>query len=192
MNSSSQKLELYGIILAAGHSSRMGTPKGLLPHPAGKTVIEHLIEVYRTATLIPYVVTHSETHAMAQNTEARVILGDPSESMIDSLARAILRLPGSPLGAVVQPVDAPLTTAAMLRALTSTNLTQPRVLTHDGQPGHPVWVPRNLFSSILQRPPGGLRTLLEQAESVPWASNAVLADVDTPEERNRWLRGSDS
>ena len=37
---------LVAVILAAGESRRMGTPKALLPY-RGKTFIEHLLEITR-------------------------------------------------------------------------------------------------------------------------------------------------
>lgn len=88
----------------------------------------------------------------------------------------------------MQPVDAPFTTSEMIAALTQPVRTHACVLVHRGQPGHPVWVPEGLFSAVLARPEGGLRTLLGDAESVEWPDDSILADVDTPEDRDRWLR----
>lgn len=39
---------LIGVLLAGGRSSRMGSPKGLLPHPCGGTYIDHSLQRLRS------------------------------------------------------------------------------------------------------------------------------------------------
>lgn len=42
------ELRLLGVLLAGGHSSRMGMPKALLPHPAGGTYLDHSLQRLRS------------------------------------------------------------------------------------------------------------------------------------------------
>ena len=165
-----------GLIVAAGRSSRMPVNKSrLLVH--GEPALDRLVRIYLEADLDPVVVVGPHQVAGAIS-----VSGAPEGEMIDSLARGIEVVSGNVLGAVIQPVDAPFTTALAVQALTATHLDRPRVLTHQGQPGHPVWVPRELFAGIRERPFGGLRVLLEDAESVPWDDPRILADLDGPED----------
>ncbi len=107
--------------------------------------------------------------------------------MIESLALALAQVADACLGAVIQPVDAPFTSAAMIDRLLSGAEHQPRVLAFKGRPGHPVWVPPALFPEIAAIPQGGLRALIgpkgaRPAESIAWPSDEILADLDTPED----------
>jgi molybdenum cofactor cytidylyltransferase len=193
--------QLAGVILAAGRASRMGSPKALLSLPTlaypepllppGATILEALVAAYRASGLATVlVVAAGPTWDAARTLEgAAVAEGDPSAPMVDSLARALELLPADVDGVIAQPVDAPFTSASMIRALTRGWSVHgaPRVLTSAGTPGHPVLVPRALFAAIRERPEGGLRRLLEgRAEPIEWADARVLADLDTLEDLARY------
>jgi CTP:molybdopterin cytidylyltransferase MocA len=124
----------------------------------------------------------------------RAIEGDPDCPMIDSLARAVEdKAIASRSGIIVQPIDAPFTTSAMIEKLSSEFRTTSRVLTHEGRPGHPVLVSRKLFLRITERGAGDLRALLEEepAEQVEFPDPRILADLDTPEDVRRWSEPGD-
>lgn len=182
---------LAGLILAAGQSRRMGTPKALL-HLAGRPVLEHLVETFRDAQLAPIVVVASGvTLELATGVPGiELVEGDPVATMIDSVARGIERIEARSPAVVVQPVDAPFTTVEMLAALRAGSGQTVRVLCHDGRPGHPVLIPRSLYREVRERPEGGLRSLLARydVELVEWPNDAVLADLDTPADVLRWER----
>jgi CTP:molybdopterin cytidylyltransferase MocA len=169
---------IAGVILAAGKSSRMGRDKARLSIE-GEPAIERLVRIFAEAGLDPIVVVGGDRIA-----GATVVPGEPDGEMIDSLARGIEALPLKVQAAVVQPVDAPFTSADAIRALVA-KPNRARVLSFGGTPGHPVLVPQALFAEIRKRPDGGLRSLLAQAEQVPWDRTA-LADLDTPEDLVRW------
>jgi molybdenum cofactor cytidylyltransferase len=171
---------ISGIVLAAGRSSRMGSSKARLILD-GEPWVARLVRVFREAELHPIVVVGAPE--LAALTDARVVAGDPAE-MIGSLAHGIEALPDSTDAVVVQPVDAPFTSVEAIRALTA-DPSRLSVLSHGGEPGHPVLVPRSLFTAVRARPQGGLRTLLAQAVQVEW-DRSVLADLDTPEDLVRW------
>jgi molybdenum cofactor cytidylyltransferase len=179
------------IIVAAGRSTRMGRQKALI-EIEGEMILARLAHVLGEADLDPLIVVASgETMDAALMELSGVVLieGDPDAPMIDSIARGIDRVGPLPKGAVIQPVDAPFTTKAMIDTLLSGDLGTPRLLASEGTAGHPVFLPRALFDAVRARPEGGLRAVLDanRATFVPWADKRVLADIDTPEDLARWL-----
>ena len=94
------------------------------------TFLDGLVSVYLDSALHPVVVVGAGDvlEAAANLLGVQAIAGDPTAPMIDSLCRAIDVLPGDVVGAVVQPVDAPYTTADMITLLTSGPPDRPRVL----------------------------------------------------------------
>jgi molybdenum cofactor cytidylyltransferase len=176
-----------GIILAAGRSTRMGSPKAelRLRSLGGKTAIESLAQIFLDTKLAPVIAVGADAPGVTR------VEGEPDQPMIDSLARAIALLPPDIDGAVVQPIDAPYTTAELVRTLTSGPVpARARVLYCVGQPGHPVLVARALFEAIAARPPGGLRAILDRESAaldrVEVADERILADLDTPEDIREW------
>lgn len=184
-----------GIILAAGRSQRMGTPKALL-HLDGRTLLDHLVETFARAQLAPIVVVASGvTLELARSLPSiELVDGDPSQPMIDSIARGLERIGDRASATIVQPVDAPFTTVEMLAALCAGSGQVARALSHDGRSGHPVLLPRSLYSEVKERPRDGLRSVLARydVELVEWPDDTPLADLDTPADLDRWqsLHGS--
>lgn len=162
-------MRVAGIILAAGKSARMKRDKAQIML-GEETIVDRLRRVF-SERLDPVVVVGID------------VPGAPNGEMIDSLIRGIRAVEGVD-AAIVQPVDAPFTTATHLDLLLE-RCDRPRVLSCDGAPGHPVLLPSALFSRIIARPEGGLRTLLGDAEPVE-ADRSILADLDTMEDLVRW------
>jgi CTP:molybdopterin cytidylyltransferase MocA len=158
-------------------------------------VIDALLDAYRAAKIAPLVVVASGAvlEALREVEDLELIVGDPEQPMIDSVARGIEALlsaaPTTPC-AVIQPVDAPFTTPEILAALIGGDDRTSRVMCHDGKPGHPILLPRGLFDDAQERPSGGLRALIGQhdLEIVDWPDERVLADLDTPEDLAHWRR----
>lgn len=178
--------DVGAVIVAAGRSRRLGQPKALLEID-GVPILTRLVDVYRSAGMRPIVAVVSEHLPPQDIADAKIVLGDSSKQMIDSLILGI-DAAGDVRGVLVQPVDAPFTDAAMCARLLDGARDRFRVLTHDGRPGHPVYVPRARFAAVRARPEGGLRTLLaDDTESLEWKSNNILADIDRPADVERWL-----
>ncbi|HHO52528.1 MAG TPA: hypothetical protein ENK18_17090 [Deltaproteobacteria bacterium] len=171
----------WGVILSAGGSRRMGSPKGLLEISGVPLLRLHLQRMAPACDRIGVVLgAHAERH--------RLVLGDTpvvlnpawaSTGPIDSLRLAVQRW-GIEHTCLVTPVDvlppSPTTLAALLAA------GPPAVPTHLGQRGHPVL----LGSSALRRvvgggAPAGLRTILAQATEVEVADEAIAGDFDDPD-----------
>lgn len=182
---------LAGVIVAGGRARRLGQAKGLVL-VAGVPAIERLIEAYRAARVSPIVVVTTGpalrlVQGLAEGAADLVaVASDPDGPMVDSVARGLAMIPGDREGAIVQPVDAPFTTPEMIAALGPGE--RPRVLCHQAVPGHPIMLPTSYFLRVMERPEGGLRALLAEAdvELVEWPDARVLADLDTPEDLARW------
>ncbi len=173
---------IAGILLAAGHASRMGRSKARISID-GEAALVRLVRIFGAAGLDPILVVGPAALADLA-VGARLVDGDPDGEMIDSLARGIEGLPAGIEAVVVQPVDAPFTSIEGIQALIAAT-DRPRVLAFEETPGHPVLVPRALWPAIRARPSGGLRALLEDADRVAW-DRSVLADLDTPADLVRW------
>ena len=178
---------LAGVIVAGGRARRLGQPKGLVL-VGDRPLLAVLVEQFERARLAPIVVVATgETLVLAQTLEGIVAVpSDPAAEMIDSVARGLAHVPADWAGAVVQPVDAPFTTAEMIVRLGGGE--RPRILCHQAVPGHPVMLPARFFPRVAARPEGGLRALLAESEVelVEWPDPRVLADLDTPADLEAW------
>ena len=178
-----------GLILAAGRSRRLGQPKALV-HLHGQQVIHRLIDVYVASGIAPIVVVcQGETRiAIEDREEIDIVIGNPEGEMIDSVILGLEALPKNISNVIVQPVDAAFTSEEMIAALLDGQPGVTRVLCHQGQPGHPVQVPRSLFHEIQNRPKEGLRGVLAEhdVELVEWPDPTILADLDTEADLRRW------
>jgi hypothetical protein len=89
------------------------------------------------------------------------------------------------------PVDVPLVRSSTISALAATGAACPAAVTYPefrGQRGHPPLIRRDLFAEILAGDgDGGLRALLlrHEAAEVAVADEAILLDMDTPDDYQR-------
>jgi molybdenum cofactor cytidylyltransferase len=184
---------LAAVILSAGESSRMGSPKALLPF-RGHTFLEHLLRVVQDAARQP-------AAAGAAIGCVRVVLGahadqvreqcalDPAsvvvnaqwkQGQLSSIQSAIRNLQaGESDGMMLFLVDHPLVSAALVADLarefyrTRASIVAP---TFRGKRGHPVIFARGLYSELLAAPPE------QGARAVVWAHAAEVVEVATEEE----------
>lgn len=184
-----------GIILAAGRGRRMGGPKHRLPW-GDADLLNHLCNTYLAAGAhrIFCVVPEDGTADRAGDAAIHYVQGDAERPMIHSLRRAMRRATAP--WRIAQPVDAPFTTVPLLHALLDAADRAPSparaiVPFFGDQPGHPVCLPAALTTAIKALPDGGLRRILGEAGHVPmpWADEKILADLDTPEDLERWTGG---
>ena len=190
-----------GVILSAGQSSRMGSPKALLPY-RGATFLEHLVSLLlgRVEPLL-VVLGHEADHireAVHLPPQARVLL-NPNYRMgqLSSLQTAIRALEGNAVsGLLVVPVDHPAVEPAVVAALLETFAAeQPEVLmpTFDGRRGHPVIFSARLFAELLAAPmEEGARAVVRRhaARELPVNDAGILANIDDPESYRRLVGGS--
>lgn len=183
---------IYGIVLAAGASSRMGKPKPLL-EADGTTFLERAIKLLRTAgcTYVVAVVNDDDDWVtrVADTAGAAVVINDQPESeQIDSLRLAIANLPDGYEAVMVMPVDFPRIQQQTVSALVQDYSRQPSAVlnpAHKGRAGHPVIFSRDVVTELL-RPdlPDGARSVIErhtrEARTLEVDDPGVLIDIDTP------------
>jgi molybdenum cofactor cytidylyltransferase len=183
---------LAAVILAAGESRRMGTPKALLPLPAGTTFtegtttfLEHLTRIAQHPRIgLRRVVlgAHAEEiRSRARLPEADVVVNaDWASGQLSSIQAAIRSLPPDGTdGVMLFLVDQPLITAALVDTLVEQfEASQKRIVipTYNAKRGHPVIFASSLYDELLAAP-------AEQgARAVVWAHAKEVLEVPTDEE----------
>jgi len=188
---------IAGIILAAGASSRMGTPKALLEY-RGETFVGRLVRVLQTQCNPVIVVLGFHAHAVRQGIppKAHVVVNpDPSRGQLSSLQTALRTLPAEASGFAFIPVDSPAvgedTVAKLARALekreASTLFVIPR---QNGKRGHPVFATRGAAAEFLALPPTAearevVHAHVDRTHYVDVDDAGIFADVDDPEAYRR-------
>lgn len=175
---------LAAVILAAGESRRMGTPKALLPY-RGKTFLDHLVEVTRhpRVGILRVVVGPGAQLIRAMfyvDPAAFVENAEWKRGQISSIQAALRSLPPEATdGMLLCLVDQPLISAELVGTLIEEFYSsgQPIVVpTYKGRRGHPVIFPARLYGELLAAP------LDVGARAVVWAHAAEVRDVPTEEE----------
>jgi len=152
-------LKTGAIILAAGKSQRMGSPKALLPCPEG-TFIERIIAMLKRsrADRITTVLGHEagRIQAGADLSAIRVVINEQYElGQLSSLQAALRSVPDDTDAILMCLVDQPFvkteTVDSLIAAFRRTSA--PIVLpTYKGKRGHPVLFARPLFEELLAAP----------------------------------------
>ncbi|HEX6587821.1 MAG TPA: nucleotidyltransferase family protein [Longimicrobiales bacterium] len=190
---------LDGIVLAAGRSSRMGTPKAALD-AGGATFVVRAVDALRDGGCRDVLVVIGPDEGGAGSAAAQagahvVVNTAPDSEQIDSLRLGLRNLNPGALGAVVLPVDHPMVSSATVRAVVDAwERTRAPIVraSHRGEPGHPTIFAVTVFDDLLRGElPDGARTVVaaHQAElvDVPVDDEGVTTDIDTPDDYRRAL-----
>jgi molybdenum cofactor cytidylyltransferase len=195
--STSKHRRIAAIILAAGASSRMGSPKALLDY-RGETFIERLVRIF-SAVCDPVVVAlgyHAEQ--IRPKVKATVAVNPvPERGMLTSLQTALRALSSDLDGFLFIPVDCPaveegtVTTVvdAFRRRSAGTLFVVPQF---HGKHGHPVCADWSLAAEFLALPETGqareiVHKYVPQTVYVDVDDPGVLIDVDDPEAYHRMI-----
>ena len=189
---------IAGIILAAGASSRMGSPKALLEY-RGETFVHRLVRVL-SGVCDPVIVVlgyHADAiRASVDDAAASIAINPaPERGQLSSLQTALATLPADAEGFLFTPVDSPAVeietiervAAEFRRRDAETALVIPR---YAGKHGHPVFAARAIADEFLALP------LTAQARDVIHGhvprtmyvdvdDPGILRDVDDPESYRR-------
>ena len=184
-----------GIILAAGTSSRMGSPKALLEF-RGETFLDRLIRCFEEYCSPLIVVLGHEPEVVragvrSPGTAQFLLNAEYPLGQFSSLQCGLRALPGEIAGVVFTPVDHPSIESGTIARLIESGATVaiPRYLERHG---HPVFFAHSLIPEFLALPPSRqARDVLHRHESeiryidVPDAG--ILDDIDDPEAYRRLL-----
>jgi molybdenum cofactor cytidylyltransferase len=196
-------MSLAGVVLAAGRSARMGSPKALLDFlgvPFAVRILEALeaLEV-KTRVIVLGPDAPRIQPAIAGHDCMIVDNPEPDTGPIASLRGALRALqPLQPTAMLVWPVDLPhVRVATVERVLEAHRRTAaPAVIPTFGERrGHPVIWGSQLFGELLDSPDAtrdGARAVLHNHDrevvSVPVDDPAVIDQVNTPEDYERLVR----
>lgn len=188
---------ITGIILAAGQSSRMGSPKALLDL-RGETFVGRLVRVLGLAAdpIIVALGYHSGVIRPYLPAQVRVALNpDPDRGQLSSLQAALAELPAEADGFFFTTVDCPAVSEetvkrvaeAFARRQPDTLFVIPR---YGDRRGHPVCAHRSIASEFLALPPTAqardvVHRYVSRTEYVDVDDPGILADIDDPEAYRR-------
>jgi molybdenum cofactor cytidylyltransferase len=185
---------LAAVILAAGQSRRMGSPKACLRWGI-RTFLEHLTVLAEAAGAEPIVVVDG-AHALAEvpPPATRVHNAGWTRGPLSSLQEGLRALP--PIRHVlVLTVDRPHVSARTVQTLLETSARDPDAIVQpelSGTSGHPLLLPGWLLPGVLElAPTASLRELLRRDDvaarrrRVPVTDPAVVDNIDHPEDLAR-------
>jgi CTP:molybdopterin cytidylyltransferase MocA len=182
----------YGIVPAAGRSSRLGRNKALLPL-GNSVVLDHLVSALRRGGADPIVVVVAEGDEALQERSASLGLrtavnARPARGMLSSIHCGLCEIAGDAVGPdvlVICPVDYPAIADLTIRRLIAGVATGDRPVAtpmREGRRGHPLALRGSLISAILALDlDRGLRQLLERYAplAVEVADPGIHQDLDT-------------
>jgi molybdenum cofactor cytidylyltransferase len=188
---------LSGVILAAGDSTRMGSPKALLSTRDGRPFVVAIADTFAQAGLETFVVTGRDhdriAAALAMATFAAPVRTvrnpDPSRGQLSSLWTAMdVAVTPDTEALVVTLVDVPLLGVDTVRRVvaewrrTQAPIARPAI---GDRHGHPVVFDRCVFDELRQAPLDAGAKVVVRAHAaevldVPVTDEGCLVDIDTP------------
>jgi molybdenum cofactor cytidylyltransferase len=190
---------IQAVILAAGKSERMGSPKPLLPW-GKRTLIEATIDGIARSLANEILVVLGAAREVIEPVIAKYHVGrvfnpDFGRGMLSSIQRGLGAVPRAARAVLFFLGDQPPPHPAMInRLIRAYNNTGKGIVlpVHGGRRGHPVLIDLKYRNAIRALDPGiGLRQLVrdhpEDVLEVRTRSPRVLHDIDTPEDYERAL-----
>jgi molybdenum cofactor cytidylyltransferase len=191
---------LSGVVLAAGYSTRMGSPKALLPTRDGQPFVVRIIRTLRSAGVRDIVVVTGQDHDAVVDVIARfecdasiraVRNPDPGRGQLSSLLEG--------MAAAVQPateallvtlVDVPLVEVSTVTSVISAWQRTRALIVRPAigeRHGHPVIFDRRLFDELRRAPlDAGAKSVVRAQEAeilnVPVDDEGCMQDIDTRED----------
>jgi len=193
---------IAGLILAAGESSRMGTPKATLVY-CGRTFLELIVQTLRAGGLerLAVVLGHQaeDIQREVKLEPAQVVINaDYRSGQTSSLQAGLRTLITDDLEAVLLClVDHPAVCAETVRRIVAIfrQRSAPVVIpTYHGRRGHPVLIGRQVFEELLGLAGDAgadsvVRRYRPTTQFVEVEDEGVVIDVDDPESYRRLISG---
>lgn len=186
-----------GVVLSGGASSRMGSPKALLPVAGGMPLAARQALTLHEAGCSPVCLVtgrhDAEIRAALGAVGALASIGleihensDWAQGRATSVQRALRAVGGRAAAALLMPVDAvgirADTLAAVVAAFREGDGTRPLRPTYDGQKGNALLIPAARFAEVLALPADARidAWAAPLAVPVPCDDPALLANCNTP------------
>ena len=190
---------LPGIILAAGDSIRMGSPKALLPSPDGRAFVTRIVHTLQEAGIVELVVVTGRDHdallaTLSQSVRVPPLIArniDPTRGQISSLWAGMDAVVGPDTeGILVTLVDVPMVAVSTVTRVviawqrTRAPIVRPAI---GDRHGHPVIFDRAVLGELRATSiQGGAKTVVHDHErdllNVAVEDEGCLVDVDTRDE----------
>ncbi len=146
-----------GVVLAAGSSRRLGTPKQVLPY-RDTTLLGATLEVARSVGFDQLIVTlggaaPAVRDAVRLDGADVIAVDEPATGCSASLRAALDRVDRRAAGIVLMLGDQPCVEPATVRRMIQRGRAAPAgimVCRYDDGIGHPFWLGRNVFSDLRQ------------------------------------------
>jgi len=192
---------IAGIILAAGASSRMGSPKALLDY-RGETFIQRLMRVLSTVCdpVIVVLGYHADALRPAVPDATIVVNPAPERGQLSSLQSGLAALPPDAEGFLFTPVDSPAVAMATVERLAlefrrrdpSKLLVIPRFA---GKRGHPVFATLAIAAELSALPLTAkardvIHSHVADTLYIDVNDSRILADIDDREAYRRLSEAS--
>ena len=188
---------ITAILLAAGESRRMGSPKPLLDW-GGETLIEYQIDQLRKGGCdeVIAVLGHAarKVRPIAARAGALPILNtEYREGRASSLRAGSFAVPAGTSEVVVISIDQPRP-ASVIRTLLENHLSTGALITlptYEGKRGHPAFLCGSLIPELyrVDEATKGLREIIHRradaVRELPFDTDIVLLDINTPEDYER-------
>jgi len=188
---------LAAVILSGGPSSRMGSPKALLPYQ-GRPFLEHLLEIISRPEIgARRVVLGADAESIAKAVPLKanemIINAQWEKGQLSSIQAAVRKLPAGTDGMLVFLIDHPLISSALVGELIAQfyKSKKPIVLpVYEGRRGHPVIFSASLYPELLRAPlETGARAVVwahaDEVEEVPTNEEGCVLNLNDPETLNR-------
>lgn len=183
---------LHAIVLAAGASTRFGSPKQLARldgRPLLQVIVERAVEVIGRGVSVVLGAHAADLTPLLRNSPACIVINrDWNEGLASSVRAGLAPLPGSCAGVMLILADQVAVTSADLARLADAWRRQPDYIVaaqYGGGVGPPAVFPRSSFSTLTRLqgdigPHALLRGNPDRIVRVPLARASV--DLDTPED----------